>query len=186
MPFLHRAPTLLAVFVLALVTACNPVFVSKANVEITGEFRADGTCDVKADGRPMIVPEDRAQTVYLPASGGNPAQPGGLTHHLFCMADARHAMLLLAFDSPYGKSAPIGSYAVKHGPLDPQSPMTISVGYIDPKHFGRWTRGAGLGGFGGLLELAAQSGTVRFTQLDSGRVVGTVHATSVREWGSAH
>lgn len=186
MCFVQRAPALLALAVLSVATGCKPVFVSKASVEITAEFRPDGTCEVKADGRPMIVPEDRAQTVYVPAIGGHPGQSGMVRQHVFCSADSTHAMLLLGFDGPYGKSAPVGSYAITPAPVAPQSPKSISVGYIDPKHFGRWTRGAGLGGFGGLMELAAQSGTVEFTQLDSVRVVGTVHATSVREWGSNH
>jgi hypothetical protein len=64
--------------------------------------------------------------------------------------------------------------------------MSISANYIDPAHFGRWTRGAGLGGFDGLMLVVAQSGTVQFTRLDSARVIGTMHAIAIREWAPNH
>lgn len=178
---------LLVATMLTVLSGCSPVFVSKADVELTGEFRTDGSCDVKADGRPMFTADDSARTTFIPASRGNPALHGKALLQVFCAAahpGASNAILMLTIAGPPGESAPLGSYSIVRGPFDQAPPMSMWGAYMDPAHFGRWTRGAGLGGFNGVMTIAGRTGAVEFTQLDSARVVGTLRITGVREWGA--
>ena len=172
---------------LPVVSGCSPVFVSKDDVELTGEFRPDGSCDVKANGKPMFTTDDGARTTYIQAPGGKSVLHGGVIHLITCTSarpSKSHAMLTLTFAGPAAKSAPVGSYSIVPGAFGQAAPMSIWGSYMDPAHFGRWTRGAGLGGFNGVMIVAGRTGAVQFTQLDSDRVVGTLHITGVREWGA--
>ena len=57
---------------------------TKGLVNVTGEFREDGSCQVFADGRPVFNPSDSAQTTYIHDATMNLAPRGFDAHELWC------------------------------------------------------------------------------------------------------
>jgi hypothetical protein len=168
-----RATTMGIVFsVLVSLTACQPRFMSHAEVEVTGEFREDGSCAVSAAGRPLFRAEEHARTVYVGSVGIFQCDLDGV------QAGGRMFMMHLASTGkipPQPGTFTIGSTAT------PGEALTIGGAYFDPRHYGFFKSGGGIGIMGKEF-LQLTSGAIEFTRLDSIAVSRPFHLKAVRVW----
>ena len=167
---------------LSVLPGCAPAFMSKEEVEITGEFRADGSCQARAAGRPLFGSSDSARTFYEPPIATALPPGGSVEHDLFCYpgesgsTDSRSFLLqipVFRLGQP-----PTGTYTIMHSATLRGSEMTIDGAYHDPRRFGLGTPGAGFGGDAGHVYLTA----TKFTKIDSTGVVGTFRFMAIRTW----
>ena len=164
---------------------------SRPAIEITGEFRSDGSCDVRAGGVSLYSAADRARTMYEASDAFDPEPPAGgrhAVHTVRCLpaapgllpVDRRDFAMLIAV--PGAGLAPSGTYTVAPHGLERGAPMTMNAAYFDPRRYGPGTPGAGLFDLGCDVYLGTTSGTARFTRIDSARVVGTFRMQAERRW----
>jgi hypothetical protein len=153
----------------------------KESVHVTGEFRADGTCQVFADSVPVFRPADSAATTYVQSGTINVAPAGFDAHEIWCEPQAggqpRAGLLptdrvfVVMLYAPTGKLAEPRSYEIHLGlPSMETAPYRagaalfgMSVQMINdtlPLH-------------SGALYMAGSSGTVIITRVDGEHIVGT-------------
>jgi hypothetical protein len=168
------------------VEAQSPGPPSKAGVEVTGEFRDDGSCQVFANGAATFQTTDSAQTTYIRGATINLAPAGFDSHEIWCAPKSSEQPMLplVASDrvfivmlyAPTGKLAEPRSYEIRLGLPSPDTAP--------------YRAGAALFGMSqqkfndtlqvriGLLYLAGTRGTVVITHVGTDRIVGTfsIHA----------
>ncbi|HEX6536752.1 MAG TPA: hypothetical protein VF041_19350 [Gemmatimonadaceae bacterium] len=183
----RRERRLCALLVL-LLTSCSPPFTSRAEVDITGEFRADGSCVVRADGVPLYADLDRARTVHETGVAPDEARAGWVVHRVSCLPSAvglirsdRRDFALAFVVRGAGPPRP-GTYTVTPDALVRGVPGTIGGAYFDPVRYGPDSPGSGILDLGGDVYLAITSGEARLTRIDSTRVVGSFRMRAVRRW----
>ena len=177
-------------------TGCSPWFMSKAPVDISGEFRSDGSCTVRIGGYPLFSAADSARTSYVAGGIENLAPDGYTVHQIDCRRAATpqdwNRSVVMMFSLPSGARASIGKYAVVNGVPFTTKPMTLEGGFFDPR-YDAGTPGSGTAD-AGKVYLEAISGEANFSRIDSARdgskivhtdtaiVVGTYVAKAVRAW----
>jgi len=170
----------------AALPGCAPAFMSNEEIEITGEFRANGSCQAQAAGRSLFDPSDSARTFYKPPIATALPPGGSVAHDIFCKAghsgSSGSGSLLLQIPVFRLGQPPTGTYTIMRSAALHGSEMTIDGAYFDSRRYGLGTPGAGFGGDAGNVYLAAKKGTVQFTRIDSAGVVGTFRFIAVREW----
>lgn len=150
-------------------------------VEVTGEFREDGSCQVFSDGVPVFHAADSAQTTYIRGATLNIAPSGFDAHEVWCgprsteqpmppLDQTERAFVVMLY-APTGKLAEPRSYEVRTGLPTPETAP--------------YRAGAALFGMSpqmlndtmplriGLLYLAGSRGSVIITRVDVERIVGT-------------
>ncbi len=169
---------------------CTPLFMSRSEVEITGEFRADGSCSVSVNNSPVFGVRDSARTQYEIGDPG--AAPDGYEQR-FLMCEALRDIqkpllrgltqqLFLIFNIPRGTQTSIGNYEVRDPNIQNYRAGTIG-GLLFDSRYEAGTRGSGFGGAGGEIHLKTVSGTVTFVRLDTTHaVIGTFRMRARREW----
>lgn len=171
---------------LAEFSGCAPAFMSKEEVEITGEFRADGSCQATAAGRPLFASSESARTFYRPPIATALPPGGSVEHDISCVSGESSSSdlrsLLLQIPVFRLGHPPTGTYTILHLATLHGSEMTLDGAYFDPRRYGLGTRGAGLGGDAGNVYLTGTKGTVQFTKIDSTGVVGTFRFKAIRAW----
>lgn len=95
------------------------------SVHVTGEFRADGSCQVFADSVPVFQPWDSAATTYLRSGTINVAPPGFDAHEIWCEPHSggqpkagllpTDRVFVVMLYAPMGKLAEPRSYEVRLG-----------------------------------------------------------------------
>lgn len=159
---------------------------SKAGVEITGEFRDDGSCQVFANGAATFQATDSAQTTYIRGATINLAPAGFDAHEIWCAPkspeqpmlplDASDRVFIVMLYAPSGKLAESRSYEVRLGLPTPA---------VAPYRAGAALFGMSQQKFNdtlqvrmGILYLAGTRGTVVITRVGSDRIAGTftIHA----------
>jgi hypothetical protein len=159
---------------------------SKAGVEVTGEFRDDGSCQVFANGVPTFQIIDSAQTTYVRGATLNMAPAGFDAHEIWCAPKspeqpmlplvAADRVFIVMLYAPTGKLVEPRIYEIRLGLPTPDTAP--------------YRAGAALFGMSqqkfndtlqvriGLLYLAGTRGNVVVAHVDSARIVGsfTIHA----------
>jgi hypothetical protein len=182
--------------VLLALPSCEPWFMSKTPVDVSGEFRSDGSCNARIGGSPLFSELDSARTTYLSGGIVNMAPGGYEVHVIDCRRAASppdwNRAVHFMFSLPAGARAPLGRYTlVGGGPLT-SAPMTMQGAFFDPR-YDAGTPGSGTAA-GGQVYLRSISGEANFSRMDSARdasrvqsdtaiVVGTYVAKGVRNWG---
>lgn len=159
---------------------------SKAGVELTGEFRDDGSCQVFANGAPTFKATDSARTTYIRGATINLAPTGFDAHEIWCAPkspeqpmlplDASDRVFIVMLYAPTGKLAEPRSYEVRLGLPSPDTAP--------------YRAGAALFGMSqqkfndtlpvrmGILYLAGTRGSVVISKVSTDRIAGTftIHA----------
>jgi hypothetical protein len=161
------------VSLLLSLVACRPVLMSHAEVEITGEFRADGSCEVSAAGRPLFAVKENARTVYVSSSNILLCQPTG------AQFDGRR-MFMMNFGSSNKTRPQSGTFNIVSNAFRGGS-QEIGGAYIDPSRYGFFRPGGGFG-ITGREMLSLTSGAIEFTRLDSTAVTRPFRLMAVRQW----
>ncbi|MGI8546200.1 MAG: hypothetical protein ACR2M1_02525 [Gemmatimonadaceae bacterium] len=162
----------------------------EVTVQIQGEFLADGSCRVTADGVPLFPESDRPRTIYLRGRALNMAPSGYDMHEIWCApVTASEPMLpdkpkerafFINVYPPTGKLAVAQHYIVVRG--IPRSSGSATALRANISLFGHDTTTNGGASQGpGTTYLTGAGGDVTLTQVDSVRVVGTFRALGVRE-----
>lgn len=179
--------------VLSLLGCGPPLFTSRSEVAITGEFRADGSCAVAVDNSPVFSASDSARTDYVFTGLGDAAK-GYSRNILSCLplsqlkqrtGDQRE--LFMMFDVPRGKPVRTGIYGVdpfyNTNPNFPAPPLGTIGGQLYDPRYDTWKSGGGIGGLGGQVYLTLISGTVTFIRIDTtDAVIGSFRMRARREW----
>lgn len=180
-----RLGAALALFPL-LLSAQSPHPRSGVGVEITGEFREDGSCQVFADGIATFQSIDSAQTTYIRGATLNMAPAGFDAHEVWCAPRspeqpmlplaATDRVFIVMLYAPTGKLAEPRSYEVRVG---------LPTRKVAPYRAGAALFGMSQQKFNdtlpvrvGLLYLAGTRGTVVITRVAKDCIVGTfsIHA----------
>lgn len=170
----------------ATLQAQSPHPLSKAGVEITGEFRDDGSCQVFANGAPTFQAPDSARTTYIRGATINLAPSGFDAHEIWCAPkspeqpmlplDASDRVFIVMLYAPTGKLAEPRSYEVRLGLPTPE---------VAPYRAGAALFGMSQQKFNdtlqvrmGILYLAGTRGTVVIHTVSIDRITGTftIHA----------
>jgi hypothetical protein len=148
---------------------------------VTGEFRADGSCQVFADSVPVFRPADSAETTYIRGATFNIAPSGFDAHEVWCaphsperpmppLTPSERAFVIMLY-APTGQLAAPRSYEIIVG--------------LPTAEFAPYRAGAALFGMSpqmlndtmplrmGLMYLAGSRGTVAITHVNADRIVGT-------------
>lgn len=155
-------------------------------MEITGEFREDGSCQVFADGIATFQSIDSAQTTYIRGATLNMAPAGFDAHEVWCAPRspeqpmlplaATDRVFIVMLYAPTGKLAEPRSYEVRVG---------LPTRKVAPYRAGAALFGMSQQKFNdtlpvrvGLLYLAGTRGTVVITRVAKDCIVGTfsIHA----------
>jgi hypothetical protein len=153
----------------------------RAPVEITGEFRDNGSCQVFANGVAVFHAADSAETTYIRGATLNVAPDGFDAHEIWCAPRsseqpepptvATDRVFVIMLYAPTGKLAEPRTYQIKLGLPSPESAP--------------YRAGAALFGVSpqmlndtipvhtGVLYLAGSHGAVVITRVDADRIVGT-------------
>ncbi len=190
---MERFRTWLSIAPVVFLLGCGPpLFVSRAEVEITGEFRADGSCSVAVNNSPVFSANDSTRTEYLfHDMGGAPL--GYMQNFLSCLplsqlkdptlGDPRE--LFMMFNVVHGKPIPTGNYRVRRVPDTdhPAADLGLIGGLLYDPRYDTWKNGGGIGGIGGQINLTPVSGTVAFVRIDTTHpVIGSFRMRARREW----
>ncbi len=156
-----------------------------AAVRIDGEFLADGSCRVTADGVPLFSEGEKPRTTYLRGRALNMAPSGYEVHEIWCAPMTAGEPMLPAHPNdraffinvypPTGKLAAAQHYVVVRGV--PRSSGSATALRANISLFGHDTTAQGPG----TTYLTGAAGDVVLTQVESARVVGTFRALGVRE-----
>lgn len=157
-------------------------------VHIVGEFLADGSCRVTADGAPLFSESEKPRTVYVRGRALNMAPAGFDMHEIWCAPmTAGEPMLpdqpnerafFINVYAPAGKLAPAQHYLIIHGlPRTSGSATAIRANLSLFGHSSTARTAKSLG----TSYLAGTAGDVTLTQVDSTLVVGTFRALAVPE-----
>jgi hypothetical protein len=182
-------------FTVAAIAGCEPWFISKTPVEITGEFRSDGSCNAMIGGVPLFSAADQPRTDYV--AGGIEMELGSTVHQINCIPTPHpdwKRTVGMTFVLPDSARAPIGKYTIVdgRGPLT-SAPMTLEAAFVDPR-YDPGTPGSGTAD-AGTVYLESISGEAKFSRMDSPKdgskvirtdtaiVVGTYVGKAVRTWG---
>lgn len=168
------------------VQAQPPVRPMKVAVEVTGEFRENGSCQVFADGVAVFHAADSAQTKYVRGATFNIAPAGFDAHEVWCgprsseqpmpPLDHTERIFVIMLYAPTGRLAQPRTYQIRTGLPTPGAAP--------------YRAGAALFGMSpqmlndtmplriGLLYLSGSRGTVVIARVEADRVVGkfVIHA----------
>lgn len=149
-------------------------------VEVAGEFRGDGSCQVFADGVPVFNSADSAETSYIRGAMLNTAPGGYETHEVWCAPrgpdqpmpplDYTERLFVIMIFAPTDHLARTGSYSVRTGMATPATaPIRANAALfgMTPK-IPDDTMPIRVG----LIYLAGTRGTFVVSHVDSARVVG--------------
>jgi len=157
-------------------------------VMVTGEFRADGSCQVYADSVPVFRPADSAETTYIRGATFNIAPSGFDAHEVWCaprsperpmppLTPSDRALVVMLY-APTGQLATPRSYEIIVGLPTPETAP--------------YRAGAALFGMSpqmlndtmplrlGLMYLAGSRGTVAIMHVNADRIVGTFNIGAQR------
>lgn len=162
---------------------------TETTVQITGEFLADGSCKVTADGAPLYSDSEKPRTIYLRGRALNMAPAGFEMHEIWCAPPSGSEPMLpdqpneraffMNVYAPSGQLAVAQRYIIVRGMPTSSGRATAlraNMSLFDPKY------SAGTGASGpATTYLAGAVGDMTLTQVDSTRVVGTFKALGVRE-----
>ncbi len=152
----------------------------KALVNVTGEFREDGSCQVFADGKPVFNPSDSAQTTYIHDATMNLAPGGFDAHELWCAPSGPEQPTIPPIDLQ-ARSFVVLLYA-PNGQLAQPRTYDVRAGIPTSEAANRLV-GTGLFGMSpqvtedsvpiqiGLVYLMGIRGTVDIIRVDANRVV---------------
>lgn len=151
------------------------------SVHVTGEFRADGTCQAFADSVPVFQPSDSAATTYLRSGTINVAPAGFDAHEVWCEPHSggqpkagllpTDRVFVVMLYAPTGKLAEPRSYEVRFG--------------LPSREVAPYRAGAALFGMSaqmindtlplhsGAIYMVGSSGIVTITMVEGDRVIGT-------------
>jgi len=159
-------------------------------VHVTGEFRADGTCEVFADGVPVFGPAESARTLYV-HDGILGLPPAGFdAHEVWCGVrgfaqiltplDINERSFLLLLYAPSGQLAQTRVYRVTFETVaDTDAGRVVSAALFGmSRHESNDSTNVPVG----RSYLSGISGTMEITQVDSEKIVGRFNfeATAIR------
>ncbi len=158
-----------------------------AEVSVTAEFRADGSCTVSVDGAQLYGVGDGARTIFLHARAVNIAPAGYELHELWCAPPSDGEPELpdtpggrAFFVSLYAHPSAIpaaGSYTIARSiPEAGEAATHANVVVYDPAHVPASTQPS-------RYYLTGISGTVTLASTDSSHAVGRVNTRAVVERG---
>ena len=173
-------PGALVIFTAALHAQSNPRSI-KSVVQVTGEFRENGSCQVFADGAAVFHPADSAQTTYIRGATLNIAPNGFESHEIWCgprsteqpmpPLDSAGRMFVVMLYAPTGKLAKPRVYEVRPGlPTRVNAPFRAGAALfgVSPQMLND-TMPMRIG----LIYLAGSRGKVVITRVSGERIVGT-------------
>ncbi len=150
-------------------------------VQVTGEFREDGSCQVFANGVPVFSAADSARTTYVRGAMLNTAPSGFETHEVWCTPrspdqpmpplDYTERLFVIMLFAATDKLAQPRRYTVRTGMATPATaPYRANAALfgMTPK-IPDDTMPIRIG----LIYLAGTSGSFIVTRVDPERVVGT-------------
>ncbi|MEO6864960.1 MAG: hypothetical protein ABI229_05885 [Gemmatimonadaceae bacterium] len=158
----------------------------KASMEITGEFRENGSCQVFADGVAVFHPADSAQTTYIRGATLNIAPIGFESHEIWCgpqtsedpapPTDSTGRMFVVMLYAPTGTLTKPRSYQVRPGlPTRERAPYRAGAALfgMSPQMIND-TMPIAMG----LIYMAGNRGKVVITRVSPARIVGAfaIHA----------
>ena len=183
-----KRPRLARIFcgcVLAAFSGGTPVFAQqdatarKTLVNVTGEFREDGSCQVFADGKAVFNPADSARTTYIHDATLNLAPSGFDAHELWCAPqgpqqpmppiDLQERVFVVLLYAPNGQLAKPRSYEVRNGiPTSEAASRLVSTALfgMSPQ-----VTADSLPIRIGLVYLTGIRGTVDITRVEANRIV---------------
>jgi hypothetical protein len=172
----------------ALLCGCVPHGISQDLVDVTGEFREDGTCDAQTPHGSLGSREVIGQANYQIGRALNVAHRGFTLHTIVCafsgggpmgLASNRRITIMLGVRDKEPLTA--GRYAV--WPLGVQD-TTGSQASLSVKHpaYDVGTPGSGRGGEGGHISLRGVSGSLDIVRADSNGVIARFAIRARREW----
>jgi hypothetical protein len=161
--------------------AQSPTRRGASGVNITGEFKANGTCEVFADGVPVFHSADSAQSTYIRGAMLNTAPSGFETHEVWCTPkspdqpmpplDASERAFVVMMSARSGMLIEPRSYLVRTG----LATSRTAIRQANAALFGMTPQilDDSIPLRVGLMYLAGTRGTFVVTLVDSVRVVGT-------------
>lgn len=183
----------LACALIALVAACVSsaprAIANETAVQITGEFLADGSCHVSANGASLYAESEQPQTIYIRGRALNMAPDGYEVHEIWCAlptsdepmlpSQPRERAFFVNVYAPTDSLAPARRYVVVRGmPLIDVGGTTAVRANVSL--FGSPTD-SGPASAVGTTYLTGAGGYVTLTHVDSTLVVGTFKVLGVRE-----
>lgn len=158
----------------------------KSSMEVTGEFRENGSCQVFADGVAVFHPADSAHTTYVRGATLNIAPSGFESHEIWCgpqsseepapPIDSAGRMFVVMLYAPAGTLAKSRSYQIHPGlPTRERAPFRAGAALfgMSPQMIND-TMPIAMG----LIYMAGNRGKVVITRVSRERIVGTfaIHA----------
>jgi hypothetical protein len=182
-------PILFFLAALALLCGClGPHGMSDELVDVTGEFRADGTCDAQTSKGSVAARDGDGRTSYQIGRAFNVARRGFTPHSVTCRfpGDGNAALSLNRFIAVTvgvrgQEPLRVGRYAVSRYGVQDTTGTQASLGVHHPA-FDVGTPGSGRGGQGGQIWLEGVSGWLDIERVDTNRVVARFTIRARREW----
>jgi hypothetical protein len=189
---------------LLLMSACfAPLFMSGSEVEVVGEFHADGRCDARTERGAISSLSDSIRVSYSFGGSYNVAPAGYVEHVITCEIPPRYrgpadtiGYLAVRLAVPQGRDPQPGIYYVERPPASGQETSLLGVSYRHPA-YDPGTKGSGHGIGAGYISLRGTSGVVELLRIDppgpargrgttrvaSPRIDARVRIRARREWG---
>jgi len=162
--------------------------VSQEEVEVSGEFREDGSCNAQTPYGGLASRDRIGTTEYRIGHSFNVAHRGFTLHAVSCAfprdgntafsLNRRITALLGVRD---GQSLRPGQYAIREFGVQDTTETQVTLAVSHPA-YDVGTPGSGNGGSGGLISLRGVSGTLDLVRVDSTHVIGRFVMHARREW----
>jgi hypothetical protein len=180
---------LLALAALGFLSAClGPHGVSEELVDVSGDFRADGTCDAQTSKGPVAARDGDGRTSYQVGRAFNVARPGFTVHDITCRFPANgntglslNRFIVVAIAVRGQQPLRVGRYAVSRFGVQDTTGSQASAGVQHPM-YDVGTPGSGRGGEGGHIWLEGVAGWLDLERVDTNRVVARFSIRARREW----
>ena len=180
---------LLALAALGFLSAClGPHGVSEELVDVSGDFRADGTCDAQTSRGSVAARDGEGRTSYQVGRSFNVARSGFTLHAITCgfPGDGNTALSLNRYITVMvgvrgRQPLRLGRYAVTPYGVQDTTGTQASLSVHHPA-FDVGTPGSGRGGEGGHIWLEGVAGWLDLERVDTNRVVARFSIRARREW----
>lgn len=150
-------------------------------MNVTGEFRLDGSCTVLANGVSVFTDADSARTTYIRGAMLNAAPPGFETHEIWCAPrsedrpmpplDARERAFVFVIFPRAGTIVSAQSYRVRTG----SATASTASGQANAALFGMsaQAKGDSMPIRIGMVYLAATRGNLVISRASEDRIIGS-------------
>jgi hypothetical protein len=184
----YPRPELLVLAAVVFGGCLGPRGISDELVDVTGEFRADGTCDAQTPKGSLAPRDVEGQTNYTIGRSLNVAHTGFTLHAIACQFPG-HGNRILALNRGITIMIGVrglqplhpGRYAVWPLGVQDTTGTQASLSVTHPA-YDVGTAGSGRGGAGGSISLRGASGWLEIMRADSDHVVARFAIRGRREW----